>query len=237
LEGGAISGRGRIENGGVTMMPGADGAVSVAGVAPGSVSAQRRSTEKKQPSATAATTVNSLFIQPISLRAVSLYSDPTDATRELPCRVARLTQKDVFCLAPLVQAVYGRREKKTVDSASSQSKACFAKGCYTVNRLAFVDPTTNPPGTIRLGQSAGPPSPVCHRGSQDIATKTPRSCAPRSLIRAMTGDRYIEFPALGSRAADGALLANLDTIATATKPTTPTTMGVVWVKARQFAPP
>jgi hypothetical protein len=96
LEGGAISGRGRIENGGVTMMPGADGAVSVAGVAPGSVSAQRRSTEKKQPSATAATTVNSLFIQPISLRAVSLYSDPTDATRELPCRVARLTQKNVF---------------------------------------------------------------------------------------------------------------------------------------------
>jgi hypothetical protein len=111
LEGGAISGRGRIENGGVTMMPGADGAVSVAGVAPGSVSAQRRSTEKKQPSATAATTVNSLFIQSISLRAVSLYSDPTGAAWELPYRVARLTQKDVFCLAPLAPAVCGRREK------------------------------------------------------------------------------------------------------------------------------
>src|SRR5262249_10262944 len=102
-----------------------DGAVSVAGVAPGSVSAQRRSTEKKQPSATAAITVNSLFIQPISLRAVSLYSDPTGVARELPCRVARLTPKDVFCLALRRPQV----RKSPVDSAGKPiTKPCLQRG-------------------------------------------------------------------------------------------------------------
>jgi hypothetical protein len=101
LAGGIISGRGgRIETGGVTMMPGADWPVSAAGGASGSVSARRRPTEQRQHSTTAATTVNSLFIQPISLRPVFLYSDPTDAAWELRRRVARPTQKDVPCLAP-----------------------------------------------------------------------------------------------------------------------------------------
>jgi hypothetical protein len=89
------------------MMPGADDPVSAAGGACGSVSEQRRPAEKKHPSTTAATTVNSLFIQPISLRLVPLYSDPTDWARELPCRVARPTQKDVPCLVPF----RGRTEK------------------------------------------------------------------------------------------------------------------------------
>jgi hypothetical protein len=110
--------------------------------------------------------VNSLFIQPISLRAVSLYSDPTGAAWELPCRVARLTQKDVLCLAPLVPSCL-RKKKSPVDSASSQPKACFVKGPNSGNRLALVGPINNP-----LAQSAGPSSPVRQSWVSEIATRS-----------------------------------------------------------------
>jgi hypothetical protein len=54
-----------------------------------------------------------------------------------------------------------------VDSASSQSKACFAKGPNSGNRLALVGPITNP-----LAQSAGPSSPVRQSWVSEIATRT-----------------------------------------------------------------
>ena len=129
LAGGIISGGSGVETGGVTMMPaGGDGAVSAAGGACGSVSAQRRSAEKRQPSATAPTTVISLFIQPISLRPVPLYSDPADAARELPCRVARPTQKICFAWH-----LFMAGEKKTCGQLLKPkpiTTTCFAEiGC------------------------------------------------------------------------------------------------------------
>jgi len=97
LAGGIISGGSGVETGGVTMMPaGGDGAVSAAGGACGSVSAQRRSAEKRQPSATAPTTVISLFIQPISLRPARLYSDPADAARNSHAALLRRHRKMCF---------------------------------------------------------------------------------------------------------------------------------------------
>jgi hypothetical protein len=108
LAGGIISGGSGVEAGGVTMMPaGGEGAVSAAGGGCGSVSAQRRSAEKRQPSATAPTTVISLFIQPISLRPVPLYSDPADAAREPHTALLGRHRKDVLCLAHF----HGGREK------------------------------------------------------------------------------------------------------------------------------
>ena len=98
LAGGTISGGGgSIDTGGVTMMPGADAPVSAAGGACGSVSAQRRPAKIRLPSTKAAATMKSVFIGPISLTPVPLYSDRTDAAGELACRVARPTQKDVPC--------------------------------------------------------------------------------------------------------------------------------------------
>jgi len=100
------------------MMPGADAPVSAAGGACGSVSAQRRPAKIRLPSTKAAATMKSVFIGPISLTPVPLYSDRTDAAGELACRVARPTQKDVPCPVLMARATCTRGEKEPVGSSS-----------------------------------------------------------------------------------------------------------------------
>jgi hypothetical protein len=120
LAGGIISGGSGVEAGGVTMMPaGGEGAVSAAGGGCGSVSAQRRSAEKRQPSATAPTTVISLFIQPISLRPVPLYSDPGSRGSGTP--VPRCSADTERCA--LLGTFPWQVRKRPVDSSLSPSQS------------------------------------------------------------------------------------------------------------------
>src|SRR5262245_40160209 len=101
------------------MMPaGGDGATSAAAGASVSVSAHRRA-EKRQPSAKAATTVNSVFMEPISLRPVSLYRNPTGAAERtaLPSCSADTGSP---CLAPWYQQSAWRRTR-AVDKPSTQA--------------------------------------------------------------------------------------------------------------------
>ena len=124
LAGGTISGRNGIDTGGVTMMPaGGEGSVSAAGGACGSVSARGHSADKRQPSATAATTVNSLFMHPISLRPVPLYSDVTGAGPGTP--TPRCSTDTERCALPGTSGTSHPRDKDLWTARCAQAtKTC-----------------------------------------------------------------------------------------------------------------